>query len=155
MVMKNNGYLVVLPNIYDDVVNGVWLVVHVQNERLVKALFNMYVKEALDIVFRERCSVLENKSLAVRGKKFLAILLDESARMLGMRYMNDVSVLFEKDSEDRSGKSGEISEDAVKLGESKAINGIRYGTYASGSTEKDSNDEENRNFSFQGFRYLR
>jgi len=154
MVMKNNGYLVVLPNIYDDVVNGVWLVVHVQNERLVKALFNMYVKEALDIVFRERCSVLENKSLAVRGK-FLAILLDESARMLGMRYMNDVSVLFEKDSEDRSGKSGEISEDAVKLGESKAINGIRYGTYASGSTEKDSNDEENRNFSFQGFRYLR
>ena len=87
------------------------------------------------IVFRERCLLFEN-NLVIAHDEFLVVIsldlvtLNESAWLLGIMYMEDVSVLFEKDSEDISGKFGEISEDEVKLNESKAISGIRYGEYA-------------------------
>lgn len=133
----------------DDVVYGV---ICVQNGTFVKVLLNI---EAKIIAFMERCSVLRNKLLNVCDK-FHAISLDlvtrvtlnESAWMLGIKYAEDVSVLFEKDSEDKSGKSGEISRDEVKMNESKAISDIEYEKYASETTEKDSKDEDKSEFQF-------
>jgi hypothetical protein len=86
-----------------------------------------------DIVFRERI-ILENKSLVVHGEFLVAVsldlvkqvTLDESAWIHCLKYRKNVSVLVEKDSEDKSGKSGEISEDIVILNESRAISGIGY-----------------------------
>lgn len=111
--------------ILDDVVYGVWLIIRVQNGRLVKVLFNMGDIEASENFLRERCSVLETKSLGVNGEFLVVISLDsvtqvilnESAWMHGMRYEK---VLVERDSNDEKLKLGEISEVSVTLNESTA-----------------------------------
>lgn len=52
--------------------------------------------------------------------------MNESAWAICTKYRKDVRVLFERDSEDEAVKSGEVSEDSVKLNESKAISFIKY-----------------------------
>lgn len=97
--------------------------------------FISIVNHILDaIVHIEKYSTLENNSLVVHDEILVAIeweLVSEvnvidSARATCTGYSKDVSVLFERDSEDETVKSGEVSVDSVKLNESKAISFIGY-----------------------------
>lgn len=121
-------------------------------ERLSKCCSTLVTLAFSDIVLQEICSRLENNSSEIRVEfrtiSLVLVTLNESAWMLGIKYAEDVSVLFEKDSEDKSGKTGGISRDEVKMNESKAISDIGYEKYASEATEKYSNGEDKSKFQF-------
>lgn len=100
------------------------------------------------IVHIEKYSALENNSLAVHGEILVAmerdlvskVKVNNSAWAIYTEYKKDVRVLFERDSKDEAVKSGEVSEDSVKLNESKAISFIEYGKCVN-AAEKGSSEK--------------
>ena len=130
--MKDDGGKAI-PQKFPDHTTGVLSVEFMRSgKRYKEETINVFIPVNCVTYWKEQWEVanlvLRGNSLAAHGEFLVAIVLDFVSKVkenitawaIYTGYRKDVKKLFEKDSKDEAGKSGEVSEYSVTLNESKA-----------------------------------